>query len=113
MIEKEQTVKIMTATEVKNKLGDALSFPDDDSLLIKKNGKEAFMVFTVKMAKKLILTTYVHGGISRSETMKLMGFEWYEDLLDSLAAAKMNKPTLPENERAAMTSYAKKILGTR
>ena len=98
----------MTATEVKNKLGDALSFPDDDSLLIKEDEKEAFMVFTAQMAKKLILTTYVHGGLSRSETMKLMGFEWYGDLLDALAAAKMNKPTLPENERAAMTSYAKK-----
>jgi hypothetical protein len=105
-------MRVMTATEVKNKLGDALSFSDDDSLLIKKNGKEAFMVFTTKMAKKLILTTYVHGGMSRSETMKLMGFDWYGDLLDALAAAKMNKPTLPENERAAMTSYAKKILGT-
>jgi hypothetical protein len=103
----------MTATEVKNKLEDTLSFPDDDSLLIKKNGKEAFMVFTAKMANKLILTTYVHGGLSRSETMKLMGFDWYGDLLDALAAAKMNKPTLPENERAAMISYAKIILGTR
>lgn len=104
-------MKIMTATE--DKLGDALSFPDDDSLLIKKNGKEAFIAFTAQMAKKLILTTYVHGGISRSETMKLMGFDWYGDLLDALAAAKMNKPTLPENERAAMTSNAKNILGTR
>lgn len=104
-------MKIMTATE--DKLGDALSFPDDDSLLIRKNGKEVFMVFTAKMAKKLILTAYVHGGLSRSETMNLMGFDWYGDLLDALAAANMNKPTLPENERAVMVSYAKEILGTK
>lgn len=106
-------MRIMTATEVKNKLGDALSFSDDDSLLIEKNGKEAFMAFTAQMAKKMILTSYVHGGMSRSETMKLMGFDWYGELLDALAAAKMNKPTLPESERAVMISYAKKILEAR
>jgi len=106
-------MRVMTATEVKNKLGDALSFSDDDSLLIEKNGKEAFMAFSVKMAKKMILTSYVHGGISRSEAMKLLGFDWYGDLLDALAAAKMNKPTLAENERMAMRSYAKEILTSK
>ena len=106
-------MRVMTATEVKNKLGDALSFPDDDSLLIEKNGKEAFMAFSVQTAKKMILTSYVHGGMSRSETMKLMGFDWYGQLLDALATAKMNKPTLPENERTLMTAYASKILGSK
>ena len=45
-------MRVMTATEVKNKLGDALSFLDDDSLLIEKNGKEAFMAFPYKPQKK-------------------------------------------------------------
>lgn len=45
-------MRVMTATEVKNKLGDALSFLEDDSLLIEKNGKEAFMAFSVKNRKK-------------------------------------------------------------
>lgn len=106
-------MRIMTATEVKNKLGDALSFSDDDSLLIERNGKEAFMTFTAQTAKKMILTSYAHGGMSRSEAMKLMGFDWYGDLLDALAAAKINKPSLPENERAVMIAYAKKILEAR
>ena len=39
----------------------------------------------------------------------LMGFDWFGQLLDALATAKMNKPTLPENERAVMTAYASKI----
>jgi len=106
-------MRVMTATEVKNKLGDALSFLDDDSLLIEKNGKEAFMAFSVQTAKKMILTSYVHGGLSRSEAMKLMGFDWYGDLLDALATAKMNKPTLSKSERLAMTAYASKILAAK
>lgn len=103
-------MRVMTATDVKNKLGEALSFSDDDSLLIEKNGKEAFMVFTAPIAKKMILTSYANGGLSRSETMRLLGFDWYGDLLDALAAANMKRPSLPDDERAAMISYAKKIL---
>jgi len=55
----------------------------------------------------------VHGGLSRSEAMKLMGFDWYGDLLDALATAKMNKPTLSKPERLAMTAYASKILAAK
>lgn len=106
-------MRVMTATEVKNKLGDALSFSDDDSLLIEKNGKEAFMAFSAKLAKKMILTTYVHGEMSRSEAMKLLGFDWYGDLLDALAVAKMNRPTLAEHERKTMIIFAKKILASK
>lgn len=105
-------MRTMTATEVKNKLGDALSFPKDDSLLIEKNGKEAFMVFSAQLAKKMVLTSYANGAMSRSEAMKLLGFSWYGELLDALAEAGMSRPVLPENERVAMTSYAKKILGS-
>lgn len=106
-------MRVMTATEVKNKLGDALSFSDDDSLLIEKNGKEAFMAFSANMAKKMIMTSYAYGGLSRSEAMKLMGFSWYGELLDALVAAKISKPSLPERERAVMSSYAKKVLGPK
>ena len=59
-----------------------------------------------------ILTSYSNGGISRSEAMKLLGFDWYGELLDALAAANISRPTLPEKELADMVSYAKKILGT-
>ncbi len=103
-------MKVMTATEVKNKLGLALSYLDNDSLLIEKNGKEAFMAFSVQTAKRMILSSYVHGDLSRSEAMQLMGFNWYGELLDALAEAKMNKPMLAEHERAEMIQYATTIL---
>jgi hypothetical protein len=41
-----------------------------------------------------------------------LGFDWYGELLDALAAANISRPTLPEKELADMVSYAKKILGT-
>lgn len=106
-------MRVMTATEVKNRLGDALSFPDNESLLIEKNGKEAFMAFSAQMAKKMILTSYAHGGISRPEAMNLLGLKWYGELLDALSDAKIKRPALPENERAAMIAYAKKVLGPK
>ncbi len=65
----------------------------------------------LKMSNKEILLSYSKGEISRSEAMNLLGFDWYGDLLDALAAANIERPTLPENERAVMVSYAKKILG--
>lgn len=103
-------MRVMTATEVKNKLGDALSFPDDESLLIEKNGKEAYMAFSAPTAKNMILTSYAHGGMSRSDAMKLMGFSWYGELLDALANANMKVPSLPENELAVMVAHAKSVL---
>ena len=100
----------MSATEVKNKIGDALSFPDDDSLLIEKNGKEAYIAFSAPTAKNMILTSYVNGGMSRSKAMKLMGFSWYGELLDALSDANMDVPSLPENELAVMVAHAKSVL---
>lgn len=104
-------MKVMTATDVKNKVGDAWSFSEDDSLLIERNGKEAFMAFSVNLAKKMVLTSYAGGMLSRSEAMKLMGFDWYGDLLDALAAAKIKMPSVEEDERSTMVSHAKKTLG--
>lgn len=103
-------MKVMTATDVKNKVGDAWSFSEDDSLLIEKNGKEAFMAFSAQLAKKMVLTSYSSGMLSRSEAMKLMGFKWYGDLLDALADAKIDRPTVPVEDRSTMVSYAKKLL---
>jgi hypothetical protein len=39
-----------------------------------------------------------------------MGFDWYGELLDTLAAAHIDKPALPEQELTAMIAYAKKLL---
>lgn len=106
-------MRVMSATEVKNKLGDALSFADNDSLLIEKNGKEAFMAFSFPTAKKMILTSYANGGMSRSDAMNLLGFSWYGELLDALALARITKQSLPEGERAEMVLNAKSIFGVK
>lgn len=103
-------MRTMTATEVKNKLGDALSFSDDESLLIEKNGKDAYMVFSVPTARTLILTSYSNGGISRSTAMKLLGFVWYGQMLDALTDANIEAPSLPERELDAMVANAKSLL---
>ncbi len=103
-------MRTMTATEVKNKLGDALSFSDDESLLIEKNGKDAYMVFSAQTAKTMILTSYVSGGISRSTAMKLLGFVWYGQMLDALSDANMEAPSLPERELNTMVANVKSLL---
>ena len=103
-------MRVLTATEVKNRLGDALSFPEDESLLIEKNGKEAFMAFSAAMGKRMVLSSYAQGGIPRSTAMKLLGFEWYGELLDALSEAKIKRPSLPEGERSVMFEHALKVL---
>ncbi len=65
---------------------------------------------SVKMRDKNILMSYANGEMSRSEAMSRMGFEWYGDLLDALAAAKIDRPSLPDNVRAGMVSNAIKTL---
>ncbi|MCA3000687.1 MAG: hypothetical protein ING66_17040 [Rhodocyclaceae bacterium] len=104
-------MRVLAATEVKNRLGEALSFEEDDSLLIEKNGKAAFMAFSAPLAKRMVLSSYVQGAISRSAAMKLLGFEWYGQLLDALTEANLARPSLPKEARSAMSKHALKVLG--
>ena len=106
-------MRVLAATDVKNRLGDALSFPDDESLLIQKNGKEAFMAFSASMGKRMVLASYVQGGVSRSTAMKLLGLQWYGELLAAVSHAKLNLPSLPRDERAVMVKHASKALSRR
>lgn len=103
-------MRVLTATEVKNKMGDALSFADDDSLLIEKNGKQAFMAFSASTARRMVLSSYAQGDMSRSTAMKLLGLAWYGDLLAALSDARINRPCLPQTERLVMVKHAKRVL---
>ena len=103
-------MRVVTATQAKNRLGDAFSFPDDESLMIEKNGKEAFLAFSANMGRRMVLSSYVQGEISRATAMKLLGLAWYGDLLAALVAAHLPKPSLPEAERAVMVKFAVQIL---
>lgn len=103
-------MRVMTATDVKNRLGDALSFPDDESLLIEKNGKGAFMAFSAFTGQRIVLSSYVQGALSRSSAMKLLGFAWYGDLLEALAQAGLPQSSASDADRATMTAYAVQVL---
>jgi hypothetical protein len=107
---KESFMRVMTATDVKNRLGEALSFPDDESLLIEKNGKGAFMAFSAFTGQRIVLSAYVQGALSRSSAMKLLGLAWYGDLLAALAQAGLPQPCASEADRTAMAEHATQVL---
>lgn len=104
-------MRVITATEAKNRLGEALSFDDDESLMIEKNGKEAVMAFSASTGRRMVLSAYSQGNISRSTAMNLLGLEWYGDLLVALSQANVPKPSLPADERSRMKRYAVHVLG--
>ena len=107
----EICMRVITATEAKNRLGEALSFDDDESLMIEKNGKEAVMAFSASTGRRMVLSAYSQGNISRSTAMNLLGLEWYGDLLVALSQANVPKPSLPADERSRMKRYAVHVLG--
>lgn len=108
----EAAMRTITATEAKNRLGEALSFADNDSLMIQKNNKESCMVFSASMGRGLVLGAYSSGNISRSTAMQLLGLEWYGDLLTALAEAHIPRPKLPAEETGPMVRAAVKTLGS-
>jgi hypothetical protein len=103
-------MRVITATEAKNRLGEALSFQDDESLMIEKNGKEAFMAFSAATGRRMVLSSYSQGTVSRATAMNMLGLEWYGDLLLALAQANMARPSLPAQGRADMENYAARVL---
>lgn len=103
-------MKTMTATEAKNRLGEVLSIPYGESVLIEKNGKPAFMVLKAQDAKVMILASYVQGVVSRSTAMRLLGFEWYGELLDALAEEGFKRPSVPEDRLNEMAAKAVSML---
>jgi hypothetical protein len=103
-------MKVITSTEVKNKLGEALSFGINDSLLIQKNGKEAYIVFSAETGKRLVLSSFSQGTTSRGDAMKLLGFEWYGQLLDAMSEAELKLFSLSKEELDEMSSGAVDVL---
>ena len=105
-------MKIMSATDVRNKTGDAWSFSEKESLLIEKNGKGSYMAFAAPIAKRMVLASYQSGVLSRSDAMNLLGISWYGDLLEALSQEKISRPLTPAKERAYMVENAIKVLGS-
>lgn len=68
------------------------------------------MAFSARTAKRMVLSSYAQGDVSRSTAMKLLGLDWYGDLLGALSDAGLQRPTLPASERSIMTEYASRVL---
>lgn len=101
-------MRTITATEAKNRLGEALALLDQDSLLIEKNGKPAVLAFPVEDGITMVLSAYALGSISRSAAMKMLGYGWYGQLLDALAAVGIERPSAPDAQREQMRSVMEK-----
>lgn len=103
-------MKILAATDAKNRLGAALKFGDEDSLLIQKHGKEAYLAFTAETGRKLVLHGFASGAISRADAMNLLGIDWYGVLLDELKQAKIPLPVVSAEMSQEMVKRASEIL---
>lgn len=103
-------MRVISATEAKNRLGEALAFDENDSLVIQRNNKDACMVFSAAMGKRVILGAYSNGAISRSSAMRLLGIDWYGDLLDMLVDYGIDRPITPGSERSNMVKNALNVL---
>lgn len=95
-------MKTITATEARIRFGKALDSLEKDSLLITRNGRPAAMFFTAEDGRKLILAAYAHGTISRADTMTMLGYEWYGQLLDALAETDIERPRVSDKGRRKM-----------
>lgn len=106
-------MQTITATDAKNRLGEALAALDRDSLLIERNGKPAAMVFQAEDGVKLVLASYAHGTISRASAMKMLGYDWYGQLIDAMAELGIARPRADPMDRKQMVSAMQKILRRR
>lgn len=105
------TMKIFTASEFKRRHSEVLSLKKDETLLIKKYGKDACFVFHANTGKRLVLYAYSEGVLSRADTMNLLGIDWYGTLLDELHAEGIALPELSPEVRSKMVQRAMEILG--
>jgi hypothetical protein len=97
-------MKTVSATEAKNRFGEHFDFGDQESLLIESHGSPSHLAFTAATGRRLVLIAFSTGGISRDQAMSLLGFEWYGQLLDALAAHGIDRPDahLSADDRAAL-----------
>lgn len=82
-------MQVVTATEVKNQLGDLFDALEKDqgvSVLIERNRRPTAMLLNAQVAEKAILGAYAHGVLPRAVAMQQLGLVWYGDLLLRLNA---------------------------
>lgn len=106
-------MKTYNATDAKNRLGEVLEAVPGDSVLIEKNGRAHALVLGADLGTRLILSGYVHGEISRSKTMALLGIAWYGNLLDALQEENLSVGSSSSPAAGALQPDLVTLLGER
>jgi len=103
-------MRTMSATECKKQFGEALSCLEKDNLLIERSGKPVAIVFNIEDGMKLVLSAYASGTINRAKAMRMLGYEWYGQLLDALAYTGIDRPSIPAKARNKMKADLLKLI---
>lgn len=106
-------MQVVTATEVKNQLGnlfDAVERDERASVLIERNKRPAAMLLNAHMAEKAILGAYAHGVLPRAVAMQQLGLDWYGDLLQRMNINGIDHPEASAIDTLEMKRAADSIL---
>lgn len=106
-------MQVVTATEVKNKLGDLFDAVERDegaSVLIERNRRPAAMLLNANVAEKAILGAYAHGVLPRAVAMKQLGLDWYGDLLQRMNTQGIDHPAASAMDRLEMKRAIDSVL---
>ena len=106
-------MQIVTATEVKNQLGDlfdALEKDDGASVLIERNRRPAAMLLNAQLAEKAILGAYAYGVLPRAVAMQQLGLDWYGALLQRMNAHGISRPWASTEDMQLMKQVTDEVL---
>ena len=93
-------MKIVSATEAKNRFGDILTEAlSSGTVIVTKNGKAAVSVTAITPpstmspeGKAALLTAYAQGRLAWSDLRDALGDPWYGDILEDLGAMGLAPP---------------------
>jgi len=104
---------VVTASDVKNKLGDLFDAVEKDeaaSVLIERNRRPVAMLLNAEVAEKVILGAYAQGVLPRSVAMQQLGMDWYGDLLQRMNTLGIKHPMASAADAQVMKQAADDVL---
>ena len=108
-------MQVVTATEVKNQLGDlfdAVEKNESASVLIERNRRPVAMLLNAQVAEKAILGAYAQGVLPRAVVMQQLGFVWYGDLLARMNRHNIAHPAASAEDQRVMKQAAGDVFAT-
>lgn len=106
--------RVVTATDVKNQLGDLFDAVEEDegaSVLIERNRRPVAMLLNAQIAERAILGAYAQGVLPRAVAMRQLGLDWYGDLLQRMNVLGIPRPTASAADAEVMKRAADAVLG--